>query len=210
MPLEFGLRAIHAPGHEAQSLERGVSIPVWRDLDRPWRKFRFVLGTRDQSRALLVRRSRRARNRTHRVARIHERNLACAPACPAWNVLRLDLVLFTLPTVKGESTACVDSRFSSQLFGPRVSVFILCREGWPHPTTVFFLIRRRAGAERRAAKSGRRCGTTISPPHSLFKLEIGRGGAVRQSAAARTSWPVVKPRLGSRSQNSGSAERTAP
>ena len=72
------------------------------------------------------------------------------------------------------------------------------------------LIRGRAGAERRAANPGRRCGTTISPPHSLFKLEIGRGGAVRQSAAARTSWPVVKPRLGSRSQNSGSAERTAP
>ena len=38
----------------------------------------------------------------------------------------------------------------------------------------------RAGAERRAAKSGRRCGTTISPPHSLFNVEIGRGGAVRQ------------------------------
>jgi hypothetical protein len=101
VPLEFGLRAIHAPGHEAQSLERGVSIPVWRDLDRPWRKFRFVLGARDQSRALFVRRSRQARNRTHRVARIHERNVACAPACPAWNLLRLDLVLFTLPTVKG-------------------------------------------------------------------------------------------------------------
>src|ERR1700753_1836500 len=58
----------------------------------------------------------------------------------------------------------------------------------------------RASAERRAANPGRRW-TTVSPPHSLFNVEIGRGGAVRQPpplppAGPGLNWLVL------RSQNS--------
>ena len=57
-------------------VREGLPHPLRRHLGRQGRQFRAVLGPRDQGRALPVRRSGRARDRAHRAARIHRRDLA--------------------------------------------------------------------------------------------------------------------------------------